>query len=387
MGARRPGDRGRRAPLRWCSLALGGAVLFAAPAAAQTARDSTRQTPRFQFRLNDSSMYRFEELSPVRLRLKLDSLRATFDALNTDAPERPKVEREIDVMIRALEEQVRSAAQSARVDTDLGARIHREITRAMTRTLEEPKIVLRAYVNALPDGWIGINVEAPQTLEVLGDSVYVRYLSYPRVVSVEPSSPAEQAGIVRGDRLVAYNGSDVRARPVNITRLLQPATRITVTVMRDGAQRDFPLVVAKAPRRFVERRQLNAVDRAGEGAAVRVFSLPRTPAPSSPHWPTMLPFEQLTENAPLAGASLAAIQSERMGRYFGVSSGILVTGVFGDPAAASGLQEGDVIRNANGREVTTVLQLRRIVEAHIAERLVELEVIRHRKPLTVKLRW
>ena len=78
---------------------------------------------------------------------------------------------------------------------------------------------------------------------------------------------------------------------------------------------------------------------------------------------------------PVVGAKLVAINDESLGHIFGVSSGVLVTEVFGDPAESSGLKGGDVIRRADGRDITDVAQLRRIVAAHGGDRNVDLEVV------------
>ena len=386
------GDGGAMAPrFRWrfallVTSAVAGVALVAVPQArGQSAQASTRDTAaltwRVQLRSGETTTVRLQRVSPTWLRHRLDSLRAEFDGLDADAPERLKVERQIDVLIRALQEHLARGG----VDAEIQARLHGEIARSMAQA--GSNVLFRTHIEALPKGWIGINVEAPQTLEVRGDSAYVRYLSYPRVVSVEPNSPAEQVGITRGDRLVAYNGADVRATPVNVTRLLRPDNRLLVTVRRDGTNRDFSLIVEKAPLRFVERRQSSAGGRSGEPDRVDVITLPRRALAGSVDVPPLMSFERVAENAPLAGASLAAIKTERMGQYFGVSSGVLVTSVFGEPASSSGLQEGDVIQRADGRDVTTVLQLRRLVEARASERSIELAVVRNRKSVTVKLRW
>src|SRR6185503_3324606 len=84
------------------------------------------------------------------------------------------------------------------------------------------------------------------------------------------NSPAEEVGIARGDKLVAYNGADVRAEPVNLTRLLRPDARVVVTVTREGTNRDFTVTVEKAPARYVERRQSNELAQ-GRGGRVDVF--------------------------------------------------------------------------------------------------------------------
>ena len=55
----------------------------------------------------------------------------------------------------------------------------------------------------------------------------IRYLTHPAIVSVEPSSPAERAGLVPSDTLIAYDGEDVRDTDIAITRLLTPNKRVT----------------------------------------------------------------------------------------------------------------------------------------------------------------
>ena len=370
---------------------LGVAVISAAPLGAQArgstaSRDTTVRTWRIQMRNGETTHVRVV-VSPERLRLKLDSLQRVFDDKDAHSPDRRRIEREIVTMVRALEEHFARAAGGARVSAEIDARLNGEIARSLA-THGGPRVFLRAHAEAMPKGWIGINVEAPQRVEIRDDTAYIRYFTYPQVVSVEPNSPAEKVGISRGDRLVAYNGADVRIEPVNVTRLLRPDSRVTVTISRDGAMRDFPLVVAKAPLRFVERRQSSGDGVSSDGEKFELFGLPqRTARVATGSLLPTLHYERLTETAPLAGASLAAIKSESLGRYFGVASGILVTSVFGDPAAASGLQEGDVILRADGKEVATVLQLRRLVDAHSSERSIELSLLRHRKPVTLTLRW
>jgi serine protease Do len=92
-------------------------------------------------------------------------------------------------------------------------------------------------------------------------------------------------------------------------------------------------------------------------------------------------------SAPVAGATLTEIRNEELGHIFGVSRGVLVTEVFSDPARASGLRGGDVLVRADGQDLTSVAQLRRIVAAHNADRAVELEIVRQKRTRTLTLRW
>ena len=359
-------------------------------AVAQSAnRDTIPRVFRLQIGPGDTTTVRLSPMSAARLRKRLDSLRAEFDWLDSDAPERARVERQMDVLMRTLKSHLETMGR-ATVENDVNNKIHEEIVRSFGRGVGSGQnMILRAHAMGQPKGWIGINVEGPQMIRIQDDSAYVRYFTYPRIVSVEPNSPAEEVGIARGDKLVAYNGADVRGDPVNLTRLLRPDTRVVVTVTREGTNRDFTVTVEKAPARYVERRQSNGlvaegrgggrveVERNRQGGVVAgTFELPIIVEP-----------QRLAENAPIAGANLTASTSESLGRYFGVSSGVLVTRVFSDPAIASGLREGDVILRADGQSVTTVSQLRRLVDARMAERSIELSVMRYKEAVTVRLRW
>ena len=376
--------RARRRSLTRVSAALSlamAAVMLAAPLGAQSGGTAKRDTSARSFRLrvvgegrDTAGVLQRIRASHEELRAILDSLTSEFDGLAADSPLRSRLDRQIEAMVRALAEVHRSAGPGTRAGG----------SGAVTAWVQAPEAMSRARRSAQPRGWIGINVEAPQTVEVRGDSMYVRYLTYPQVVSVEPGSPAASVGISHGDRLVAYNGSDLRSRAVNVTRLFQPENRVTVTVQRDGAERDFPVVVGRPPLRIIERMHTGSFPGLADSTRARVLvrTVPRPGEPGELGRVLMY-----SENAAVAGASLAEINSESLGRYFGVNAGVLVIRVFGDPAAASGLREGDVIVRADDRAISSVPQLRRLVAAHDDDRSVELRVVRHKKPLTLTLKW
>jgi S1-C subfamily serine protease len=236
---------------------------------------------------------------------------------------------------------------------------------------------------SLQPGWIGINAEAPHERIVRDDSAYIRYFGYPEIVSVEPNSPAERVGIERGDQLIAYDGADLRDREINLTRLLQPARRITITVRRDGEERQFPMVVARPPARVVQRLELTIPNGLPDSMPGHVLML-RNPAQVR----KVFMFDGMDPaSAPVAGARLTEIRNEELGHIFGVSRGVLVTEVFSDPARESGLRGGDVIVRADGQDLTTVAQLRRAVAAHDSDRSVELEIVRQKRTRSLTLRW
>jgi membrane-associated protease RseP (regulator of RpoE activity) len=326
-------------------------------------------------RAGDTDYVRTLRATRRQLEGRLDSLQHEFEELGLDAPDRVDLVRELRMILSSLSDLSQLEQRARRLGEPV-----RERPPEMPRA--EPFAgMVRGPMAVLQPGWIGINAEAPHERIVRNDSAYIRYFVYPEVVSVEPNSPAERGGISRGDHLVAYDGADLRDHEINLTKLLQPSRRITVKVLRDGEERDFPIVVTRPPERWL-------------GAPLALLdSMPRktfmrTPMARGGGAGQVVLFGRMdSESAPLAGASLVEIRGEAFGHIFGVSSGVLVTQVFTDPARSSGLKGGDVILRADGQEVTAVAQLRRIVAAHNGDRVVELEIVRQKRTRTLTLRW
>jgi S1-C subfamily serine protease len=89
----------------------------------------------------------------------------------------------------------------------------------------------------------------------------------------------------------------------------------------------------------------------------------------------------------IAGAKVETI-SEGLGRAVGVASGVLVIRAApGTPAYESGLRDGDVILSAGGTLVSTVRELRGVLEQEGDEAGVKLVIVRERKQRDVTLRW
>ena len=382
----------RRRESSWIpKLAAAAVVLLPGLVWAQgSTRDSSR-VYRVQVRSGDAEYERTLRSARQQLEERLDSLQRQFEGLGVDAPDRVALSRQLRTLISSLDD-LRQLEQeiSVRVSESTARSLQRAKIRvselASTQAFTAERI--RASMATLQPGWIGINAEAPHTrLIVRNDSAYIRYLSYPEVVSVEPNSPAERVGITRGDQLIAYDGADLRDQEINLTKLLQPARRLRVTVRRDGEEREFPVVVGKPPFQVMERRLLSVPAGTFDGSAERVVVLP----PSTPGVRAgrgMALFNRLDpESAPLAGAQLVWIQGDAWLGIFDVASGVLVTDVFSDPARVSGLKVGDVILRADGQDLTSVAQLRRIVDTHRSDRTVELQIVRQKRARTVTLHW
>lgn len=355
------------------------------------------------------------ERQMLTLRRQLDSLSRYYNgADNLSSSERRRVAVELDRTLGQL------AELSARLGTDaeragevrmrmaplIEARASGEMLRAM-RQMQEVEA-------AMPRGWIGFVAEGPSIQHIENGELMVRFFSYPRIVSVDPSSPAQRAGIVPADTLLAYNGRDVLEDEFSLTSLLRPDARVSVRVRRDGRVREVPVTVASAPSRIVLRRGSEVRERdslrvvTGEIAEGYVFprapivapsmgavvrTAPRPPSsPASPAAPAVAAPRGaftigFTVNA-VAGAELTTI-TEGLGRTIGVSSGVLVTrSALGSLAYESGLRDGDVIVKVAGQAVRTVVDVRDLVRlANEDRREAELEILRQKVARRLVLRW
>lgn len=170
-------------------------------------------------------------------------------------------------------------------------------------------------------GFIGVRLQevTPSIAEALG----IAGSNGALVASVEPGSPAEQAGIQAGDVITRFNGKDIR----NVHDLTlavasrKPGTKTTLTRNRGGSQQEIALTVGQ---RDDEEQQTGAV-----------------PGPEAPD-------QRL-------GLSLSPIPDEarqQLGLQPG-TAGLFVQEVAPNSLAdQNGLRAGDVIVSANNRDVT-----------------------------------
>jgi S1-C subfamily serine protease len=242
----------------------------------------------------------------------------------------------------------------------------------------------------IPRGYLGVSFDGPSVDEMRsGGERIIRFLEYPRITLVEPSSPAERAGILEGDTLLAFNGADVRGREISLTKLLVPKRQIVMRVRRDGDAKDFRVSVAEAPGYVIRRRSPLAM--APEPMRLdlpRRMPMPPSPVASTPepsYWPPGTAVWVFNEG--IGGAKLEDV-TEGLGRAFGTRSGVLVLKVTpGTPAYESGLREGDVILRAVGRDVASVRELRGVLMDREPDEGAKVVVLRDRKKRELTLRW
>ncbi|MEO7996881.1 MAG: PDZ domain-containing protein [Gemmatimonadaceae bacterium] len=255
-----------------------------------------------------------------------------------------------------------------------------ELARANDQTVVG---TLNIRLNTL--GYVGLTASAGTYPMEVDPNRPFAYCEYPRVESVDAGSPADKAGLVAGDTLLAYNNRDLRMFDVNYQDIMIPGKSLVIKYRRDGVVRNATTVVAPRPpeiRRFVSR-PIGACTEAEvlqgcQSQTVMVRGLPYPPASGGvmvtarATRPVLMP--DGNGGAVLVGALVRAID-EQLAQNLGLEAGILVIDVpANNPAFDSGLRGGDVIVTANGTAVRDLNALDRALRVKQAEHLAELQV-------------
>lgn len=287
-------------------------------------------------------------------------------------------------IMRMTSELMTSKAMEERIAMALRNENNPERERALESRLEE--IAMRraglmtrlqlqcSKTNDVPDGYLGVTFEMPSR----------------EVSSVEPGSPAEKAGLRRGDAVLTIGGYDAQNAP--LVTLLKPGAKIALKVQRDGTAREMTAVVGRRPDGFGTTActgidGLIAPERTPPVATFLRMRRPNVAPPPPPAPPNFVySFSTTPGLGVVAGASLSPVDADWR-ETLGVERGLVVIAVAsGSPAAGSGLRKGDVIVQADDAQVQSVSALRRVLNDS-GSRSVKLQVVRRGKPQTLTLSW
>jgi len=208
------------------------------------------------------------------------------------------------------------------------------------------------------------------------------------VDDVDADSPAEKAGLKKGDVIVEFDGERVRSVR-QFTRLVSetPGGRtVNAGVMRDGSRVNVTLTPREnGTFRYIDGSNwepLETLRRFGTTAPAIPARPARPIAPSAPIPPAFESF--LWRSGNRLGITTGEL-SPQLAEYFGVKDGVLVSAVERDSAAAkAGVKAGDVITSVNGQSVDDVSDLRRELNRVDAGEEFTLNVVRDRKTMTIK---
>ena len=188
-------------------------------------------------------------------------------------------------------------------------------------------------------GWLGVFVQpiTPDFMESFGLKNEVGAL----VSDVVPNSPAEEAGINRGDVIISFNKeeiSNMEALP-KIVAAIKPDTTVSVVVIRNGEEKTIPVTIM-----------------AMNGGTTQKPKKVSTA-------PTFDKFGMIV-------SSITPKIMEQMGEGFTAKNGVIVSDVRpGGAAAEARLRKGDVIVEIDRKPITSVEEYNKTV-AEVADKMV-----------------
>jgi len=174
------------------------------------------------------------------------------------------------------------------------------------------------------------------------------------VDEVQPSSPAEDAGVQNNDIILAFNDIQIEQSsqlPFYVGQV-RPGTRAELTLIRDGKTMRLPVVVGALPGSDVAAAGVRPPPPRGNSLAMTVTAMDAELRLSSP--------------------ALA-------------NGGVQVDQLRDGPAMRAGLSSGDVIIALNHQDVRTVEDFNRIVESLPSEGYVPIRIVRDGRGTTLVL--
>ncbi|MBS3819190.1 Do family serine endopeptidase [bacterium] len=202
----------------------------------------------------------------------------------------------------------------------IGFAISSNLAKNIVKQLKEKGRVIRGY--------LGVSVQPVN--EEFKKLLNLKSLKGAVVVQVEPNTPADKAGLKQYDVILKVEGKPIED-PDELTFLIaetKPATKVDITIIRDGKRKTLTAKVAELEPPEEEEPEETATSEKEIG--IRVTTL--TP---------------------------------RIASHYNLETqeGVLITNVQeGSLAARKGIQSGDIIIEVNRKRMTSVKDLRQIIE-------------------------
>lgn len=201
-------------------------------------------------------------------------------------------------------------------------------------------------------GWLGVGIA--EVTRTLARREELKVTEGVYITSVQADSPADKAGIRRGDVIVEYDGRAVYDEDdlLDEVRRTKPGTEVMIAIDRKGERKNVKATIEryKAPRSYS-------------------FSMPRPPLP-----PRVFGIERTR----LFGLTLEEL-NKQLGEYFGAPNGrgILVKSVEKESAGEkAGFKAGDVITKVGTETIRDIDDLCDALEGFKRGEKASVEILR-----------
>jgi serine protease Do len=226
-----------------------------------------------------------------------------------------------------------------------------------------PSNVVRSAMNSIIGkgrvirGYLGVGIQ-PVTMDI-AEQFKLSSARGALVTEVTPGSPAEKAGIIRGDVIRKVNGYDVKDTVALVNRIAETeiGSNLTIDLVRDGAAKTVTAQVVEQPADLVTRlnRNQNSPDPFGGSGG--------------------------PQNAVFAGIEVQNL-TERLRTEAKVPpnvNGVMVTRVDPNSTAAQELRPGDVIEQVNRQPVSNIDEFQSVIGQLDPDRPVMVGMARNRQ--------
>ena len=176
-------------------------------------------------------------------------------------------------------------------------------------------------------GWLGVEVQ--DLTPEIAETMKLPDVKGALVSAVSSGSPAEKAGIKRGDVILEFNGHKIDATEVlpRVVAATRPGTDVRIKALRDGSEKNFSLKLVALPLK-------GSITDEGQNSETKL------------------------------GLTVERLTPEIANRLGIEESGVVITKVdSGSLADESGFQSGDIILEINRKRITTPEDYKNIAES------------------------
>jgi serine protease Do len=195
-------------------------------------------------------------------------------------------------------------------------------------------------------GWLGVSIQ--EVTRELAESFNLSRPAGALVADVIPGSPAASVGLQPGDVITAFNGNRIVASgdlPHFVGRVV-PGEEGELAIVRDGKKQTVRVRIAALP---------DDPDDVASGPALQDHSASASDNP--------------------LGVEVRPLNETEKERH-GVTSGMIVTRVYGDVGVRLSLRPGDVIASINGRRMDSLESFNKAMRDLPDNRSISIRVVR-----------